>query len=181
MALQRFKVGDTVTLLHEEENLYIITGVSEYKKFADDRFVDTYDYELILILPVKKGISHRLEEEEDLLMFAKYKSKMWSTMMNFVKKDREKNGMLGEPEFLKVVEDVLLGKMGLRKVEIPRIAMKNQDSHINYENLQTVDECLDCMNDLKMLGDMLDDKEFIKIRKKVMKILKELTSKGLST
>jgi hypothetical protein len=178
MALQRYKIGDTVTIRSGDgsgdDKLYIVTGINEYKKFEDNRFVDTFDYELILIYPVEKGINYKLEEQDDLLPYAKYKTKMWTTMINFVKKDRQKKSMYGEPEFLKIVENALLNNMGLKKVEIPRIAMKSPDAHIGYEGLETVDECLDCMNDLKMLEEMLDDKEFRKTRKKVVKRLKEL-------
>lgn len=180
--MAKYNVGDTVTLITESDTLYIVTSRHGYKKVKNGETTDVFDYELIQILPVKQGpasgYSFNMKAEDVLVLYARYQTKMWHMMVDFIRRDRKKNNCFEEPEFLTLVVATLEGKVGTKQ---GRIAYNDESIRYVYD---TIDDCLEALSDLSLLIEMFGDdtedsptvQQYIKEKKKVIKQLKKLTS-----
>jgi hypothetical protein len=176
--MAKYKVGDTVTSVAEKDTLYIITACHGYKKLQDGVHTEVFDYELIQILPVRNSINFCTRLEKDLVLYARYQSRMWILMVDFIKRDRKKNNWFEEPEFLAIVESTLGNAKATKQGWITY-----KDDNVTYV-CESVDECLDALSDLNLLIEMFADdlndnatlKEYIKQKKKVTQQLKKLTA-----
>lgn len=179
--MAKFNVGDTVTLITESDTLYIVTSCHGYKKARNGETIDVFDYELIQILPVSlsnDGDKYHIREESVLVLYARYETKMWHMMVDFIRRDRKKNNHFEEPAFLTLVQSARNGTVATKQ---GRIAYKEENIRYVYD---TIDDCLEALSDLNLLIEMFSDdtvdnsslKEYIKEKKKVIKQLKNLTA-----
>lgn len=180
MKKPKFSVGDQVTLVGDDKVLYIISDIHDYEVYRDDATVQVFDYELIRIYPVVREVNFVIEGEMNLHPYATFQSKMWNTMMAFIKNAFRDRQWREEPPFIEVVHNNLnYNTGGGQKLKLTTANLRAADEKIKYDSFQTVDEGLDALNDLNMLihvvGDT-EDKEYTKAKKAVVKKLKKIVS-----
>jgi hypothetical protein len=86
-------------------------------------------------------------------------------LLRFIQKDREKIGWYGVPDFIQVANKNLKGdtKTPVKEVKVP---VKRFDV-IRYDQLETIDQCLDALNDLNRLYEMFGDEAYIQLKEVV--------------
>lgn len=179
MTKAKFSVGDQVTLVGNDKILYIISDIHDYEVYRDDASHQVFDYELIKIYPVVRDVNFMIEGELNLVSYAKFDSKMWNTMISYIKNAFRDKRWVEEPAFIEIVHNNLTYQVGDQKIKLTTANLKSADQIIKYDNFKTVDEGLDALSDLNMLihvvGDT-EDKEYTKAKKAVVKKLKKIVS-----
>lgn len=171
MAEFKFKIGDIVKWKYSTETEYYI--VTDY----DDWGVDNM-YEIMKIYPIREKSHVNYEPEGNLKMVAEKDGQQNKMMIQFIIEERNKKGYSGEPDFLKAIESNRKIRENVKEKrnnpdEILRKAGLKSDV-IRYDKLGSVDECLDAMNDLKLLHETFGDEAYLQLRELVVNRLKEL-------
>lgn len=155
---QEFNIGDIVKIKDQDKNLYIITDVLEYD-IGDS--VD-YDYEMILIYP-QRSTSFITLEQDKIKIHARKTDVNNGAILEFLRKERQQKGVFDKPEYLTIVEEN-------SKENIFRTPLDT----IKYDQLETVDKCLEAIRDLGILYEMFGDESYLQIKEVVGKRIVEL-------
>lgn len=181
----KYNVGDAVTLVGEEDHLYIVTSRSEFEELNGEGMI--YDYELVQVLPAIEQLRYVVKDEEQVFLYATYLTRMWNTMLEFVKKERKSQDIYGKLEVLEIVKQNRPASLGittsplmLETAQVKRTIKIHE--LVNYSSLKDTDECLDRLNDLNMLIDLFKDdptdsetvKEYIEHKNIVLKQLAKM-------
>lgn len=158
MKEQEFNIGDIVKVADQEKSLYIITDVLEYE-IGDS--VD-YDYELILIYP-QRNTSFITLEQDRIKIHAKKTDVNNGLILEYLRKERNKKGLLGKPEYLEIIEENSKDKI-----------FKTPLDTVRYDNLETIDKCLEAIRDLGILYEMFGDEAYLQLKEVVGKRIIEL-------
>lgn len=174
----KFRIGDQVTIYGDDNVLYIISDIHDYEVFRENRMEQVFDYELIKIFPVQEKSIMSVESQSELVTYARYNTNMWNTMVEYIRKEHQKNKWYDEPEFISIVQGNMKYVIGGKEITLTT-AKKSTADKVKYEAFKTIDEGLDKLNDVNMLLHIVGDneeKDLEKAKKAVLKKLKKLSS-----
>src|SRR6185437_7721859 len=84
-----------------EAHYYIITGFTDYTQEDDEQ--PDIDCDMILIYPISKLEVVETINQEELNLVARFKSKDYNVLMDYISRERERMGIFIEPEYLRIV------------------------------------------------------------------------------
>lgn len=103
MAVQ-FRLGDIVkSKVLGEEHYHIVVDHVDYSQESDEQ--PNVKVGTMLIYPVIQNPKIEYMSENELLHVAKFKSKDYKLLMEYIKKERERFGLFVQPEYLRIVGD----------------------------------------------------------------------------
>lgn len=164
-----FEIGDIVTLVNgREDKLFIIADIYEktiYEK-TSDRSNDK-EYKLVLIYPTP-AIPVEVYANENIMKFrakrhSEYAQNILTNILN------EGNNKWIE----KFIDKKHAESNKNKKTKTSIKKVKNQDT-VRYDLIDDIDECLDAMNDLKLLHETFGDEAYSQLRELVVKKLAKL-------
>lgn len=164
--MQKFNIGDIVKMKENENILFIIVDVAD---FSEKGVVDI-DYEMMQVFPIQRNSKYANVSQADIMIHAETDTKDSEILLRFIQKDREKAGWFGVPDFAHVIIQNLRAIDKAKGVKPP---MRKNDS-IRYDLLDTIDECLDAMNDLTTLHEMFGDEAYLQLKDLVQERIKKL-------
>lgn len=172
--MQEFNIKDMVRLSTGDEGvIYMIVDVFD---FSDDEQVEEldsdYDYELAQIYPTTSLTRYIQSTQSELTIVEEFGTKTYNMLWGLVLKEREEKGYYDAPSYLNVAE-ANLNFHKKNKTYYNKIKLKEMDI-VRYDRINTIDECLDALNDLTGLYEMFGDEAFLQLREVVMKRIKEL-------
>lgn len=144
-------VGDFVKVVGSDGKLFVVTEVYDY---SEDGEIDI-SYDVIQIFPIKTNWSELSYDYGDVILHSKLNSNQYQTTFSYIKKVRLERNLREMPIFMDNFEIV--------------------DREVDYSSGETVDDCLDMLNNLDFLYDTFGDKEYKENKNIVMKRLEELT------
>lgn len=165
--MNKFQIGDMIGHLLFENQTFMITDFDDFSKNRDGSDIL---YEAMDIFPITKNSKIRFFEPKHLVVKARKGNVNYDVSLKYLYQEREKLGYVGEPEYIRVIrqnEEMVEEK---NKTEEPT-------DIIEYNKIETVDECLDAMNDLTRLHEMFGDDAYLKLRKTTIRRLKKITKK----
>lgn len=142
---------------------FIVTDLEDFSKNQDG---SEMMYDIMKIFPIANDsypISHWLEGNLD--MIAKGGEKEGKMVLDFVKKERHKRGLMDKPQYIKLIEVNSIGSIAVPKKE---------PDDVRYDKLDSIDQCLDAMNDLKLLHSMFGDDAFLQLQEVAQKRIVDL-------
>jgi len=163
---KKFRIGDIVAI-GSGEAIFIVADISEWYLKNDVE----YEYELIQIYPITKDTVYKSSYHNNMLLKAKRFSLQNTNTLAYIQKEREFKGMIGKPDYMTICEE----NMKYEKEKIVDKAFNQKPvKTILYSHIETVDKCLDAMNDLKEMHDLWKDERYLEDRQIVLKRLEEL-------
>jgi hypothetical protein len=165
--MSEFQIGDMIGHLLFENQTFMITDFEDFSKNRDGSDIL---YEVMDIFPITKNSKIRFFDSKFMEVKARKGNVNYDVSLKYLYQEREKLGFVGEPEYIKVINQNEL--MAKEKDKI-----KEPTDIIEYNKIETVDECLDAMNDLTRLHEMFGDDTYLKLRKTTVRRLKKLTKK----
>ena len=170
----KFKIGDIVKPRHTKETVYYI--VIDVADFTQQGGKPDVDYETMLIFPVESRISNvDIFTEDSLMPVSRTNEKKYKTILDFVRKEREKKGWFEEPDYIKAIKDNRNAIQLVTKQEKKVVAVIPPRHDIVYYNkIDNVDECLDALNDLDTLHKLFGDEAYLQLKDMVRKRIQEL-------
>ena len=185
--MKSYELGDIVrTKSSSTGDYYMIVGVEDATtQTIEGKFIVDFDYEIAKIYPVMKESDFSIISHKELAMVAKTSEKDNRIILDFVNKERQKRGWYDEPDYItalqvskgestKKLTRTVKDKDGNKSKE--EVGVKKFDI-IRYDKLQTVDECLDALNDLTALHNNFGDEAYIQLKEVVEKKLKSISEK----
>ncbi|AKQ08500.1 hypothetical protein PQE66_gp185 [Bacillus phage PBC2] len=149
------KIGSIVKLKgFDELEYYIVTEV--------ERFSTGDLYGVKQMYPVYADSPDALFGESDLVLLANPYDFDYKTILEIVKNQRDRAGLFTAPDYLDAIET------NYKKI------FKEIHDIINYHQIETVDKCLDALNDLDTLHKMFGDEAYLQLKEVVQKRLEEL-------
>jgi hypothetical protein len=158
-----FTHGDIVKIKFTKNGLeyFIVTDVYDFSEKQDG---SDLNYEVMQIYPIAIESLMLNVDGSKLELHAKGNEKDGEMVIDFVMKERAKRGWIGVPDFQAVIYHNLKSD-GVKKVYQPNLDI------INYDKLETIDECLDAINDLNILHKFFGDEAYLQLREVVLKRL----------
>jgi hypothetical protein len=165
-----FLQGDIVKYKFSQRGVeyFIVTDVYDFSEKGDK---SDLHYEIMQIYPIAKT-SITLDVEGDKLEIkASGMAKEAEGIIDFVMEERKKRGWTEVPDFTIALYENAKAKT--EGNEVTKVKQPNTDI-INYDKLESVDECLDALNDLDALYKLFGDEAYLQLRDVVLKRLKAL-------
>lgn len=145
-----YNVGDIVKKRFDSREYYTVVYVYD--------FSDKVMYELSILYPVAIHSKTTMENHDSIYIVAENGTEKHSTMIEFINKERLAKGLGG------IIVDNYSANINFADgLDI-----------VNYDRLESIDECLDAMNDLKLLHNEFGDEDYLHLRELVQNRLKEL-------
>lgn len=168
--MQKFNIKDIVTMKDVNQILYMVVDYADFTELAPNgKPIIDIDYELIQIYPVKKMPQYTIVGQNEIVLKESEGSKNHKLLLTFIQKDREKRGWFGVPDFI-TISDNNLKSIQKGKVNEVQNSSKKLDT-IRYDILNSVDKCLDALNDLDILHKMFGDEAYLQLKEVVIKRL----------
>ncbi|MEE5181057.1 hypothetical protein JDW21_19530 [Bacillus subtilis] len=150
----KFELGDLVIKNKNEDNAYVVVFVDKNRK-----------YQIMQVMPLIRVSMIETVSENEIKLSAKEGSLCYELVMALIMREREKRGWTEKPDFLFEIE---FNKN-------PRTSNINNDlSVVRYDRIGNIDECLDALNDLRLLHKRFGDEVYLQLYEVVEKRLKEL-------
>ena len=163
---RKFYIQDIVSIAGDDDTLFMVVDVADYSGLAPNgQEIEDIDYELMQVYPIMKNAKYETVSQPDLNLKEKRGSKNHELLLTFIQKDREKRGWYGVPDFLEVSKGNLKTLDGVRVKDV-QPPMQKLDT-IRYDQLDTIDKCLDALNDLKTLHQMFGDEAYLQLQEVV--------------
>ena len=188
MATQ-FGLGDIVSLkLLGEKHYYIVVDHVDYSQESDEQ--PNIKNGVMLIYPVIQIPKVEYVDEKELVHVAKFKSKDYVMLMQYIKKERERAGWFVQPEYLRIVGDDTIkyaknggvvkavkppeNKAKFGDTEIRRILNSNHTEIVMEEYVNRMNTHLDLLSLAIANGDEnnieLQKEQLEKVRQKLMEL-----------
>jgi hypothetical protein len=175
----KFKAGDIVAVKGLENVFFSVESVVDY---------DWIHYRLVKICPVDNAIISEVVNENDIeIVFEENNTPDYLTVMCMLNDAYEEMGYGGIYNFIEVATqsendyrdfNKARNEKGATKVKNNNITYAGtKDRIVRYSMIQTIDECLDVMNDLAGLYEMFGDEDYLKSYEIVVKRIGELNKK----
>ncbi|UUV45958.1 hypothetical protein [Bacillus phage vB_BanS-Thrax1] len=148
------KIKDIVKLKDDKLEYYIVTEV--------ERFPTGDLYGIKQMYPVYSESPEALISEYDLVLLANPNDIDYKTILEIVKNQRDRAGEFTAPDYLDVID------ANYKKI------FKEIYDVIEYHRIESVDKCLDALNDLDTLYKMFGDEAYLQLKEVVQKRLEEL-------
>lgn len=153
--MENIGIRDIVYKRNIPQKLFMVV---DYTVFGNE-----VEYELMQVYPVMENSDFDFAYRNEIVVKCKDGTNESDILHKLIKAERTKKGYVGLPDFVKVAIDTTS-------------ALFNND-YVEYTRYKKIDECLDALNDLKMLHDEFGDKEYLdsmEIVKKRMREIQEL-------
>lgn len=171
--MKKFKIGDIVknrnSKIHNE--YFLILDMNDFSVEEGDMLVTDIDYELACIYPVTSNEVYMVLNESDIEYMDNIGTVTGKMILDMVENDRKKKGM-----------DYQAGYMeGFKKETIEKDEKKKQQyirkplDVVEYHELESIDMCLDALNDLTRLHKMFGDEAYLQLKEVVEKRIKLLS------
>lgn len=169
----KFKIGDIVKLKTDERIVYMITDSLDLSECGKEPNIE---YEVAVILPIVKETLTYVYNEKELNCVAKVEERReYKAVVDYVKRERSKVGLFGEPDYVRYAEtNKHTSATEDLTVEKPKKVKSKTTKNVNYSSLETIDECLDAINDLNLLYKTFKNKSYLKYKEAVEERLREL-------
>ncbi len=176
--MRQFEVGDIVKFKGSEiADYYMITEESTFED--SEGYVET-TFIIAQVYPVEKISIESLVEDDEVEIVAYNGSKDHELMLKFIMQERRNNSWFEEPHFMRT-----LNKKNGEETVIKALTKTNDNDLINadefsakivvrYDQIETIDKCLDAINDLKSLHDFHGDAAYLQLIEVVEKRIIEL-------
>ena len=163
--MEKYGIRDIVKFKKDiDDDIYYI--ITDY----DGELHGEYFYKIAQIYPVKLESKNIIIRESLLSIFMRADDKDYEFLMREIKRDREKNGFYAIPSYEKEISKSLrLLLHSARKKN--KIVIKPSEDVVYYQNIDNIDECLDALNDLKILYKLFGDEAYLQLREMVEKRL----------
>jgi len=171
-----FHLGDIVKCKDNDDVLYMVVDVLDFTQTASGKEIVDIDLELMQIYPIELMSRSITLSHTDVFIHAKSNGRNHVLLMDFIAKDRARNGWFDIPDYVKAVNDNLRAineeknRTEQEKVHVPE---RKYDT-VRYDLLESVDECLDALNDLGLLHEMFGDEAYSQLRDIVFRRLEKL-------
>ncbi|QIW89865.1 hypothetical protein PQE71_gp183 [Bacillus phage Izhevsk] len=187
----RYGIGDIVkkkTNANKMEYYIVVDVFFKFEKEVNKQnsfFISDDDtkYTAIKIYPVEHEGEVYICTSATLETVALVHQKQHEVIMEMINRKRNERGMKWEAEYMRAIK--AKKKQGFiqsfEKAEIkpkkkrgrPK-KLKDKDDVVEYHKLETVDDCLDALNNLSALHKMFGDEAYIQLKEVVTDRLKEL-------
>jgi len=139
----------------ETKEWYIVTDVNDYSvRNTNGTYIEDINYEVMMVFPIRKKIKISSLNDRDVILYRKSGTARYNEFLYHINKKRELRGFKGEADYMMFVD--------------------YSPSMVFYDRLKTIDECLDAMNDLKWMGELLGGEDYEINRGIVIDRLREL-------
>lgn len=161
----KFNIGDTVRLKNDKNVIYIVIDFIDLTLTIDDgeKQIGDINYELMRIYPIVEHPKYTTVRQSSIVLNSAKDDRLTNLLLALIQKDREKEGWYGTPDFIKIInrnrKAIEKYNATVKEVQVP---MKKLDT-IRYDLIDTIDECLDAINDLKILHEMFGDEAYIQL------------------
>lgn len=168
-----FKHGDILRQKRNDLDYFIVVDLFDYSLDSDKEIIE---YELMQIYPY---LEHpdiiKIKNKQDYYLVTREGTSTWNRMVGEVIEEHINFGWNSTPDFLMALEEnKKLYSKYTQLSDALKGGTKEQMDVIRYDNLKTVNECLDALNDLQQLHNVFGDEAYLQLREVVMKRLKEL-------
>jgi hypothetical protein len=172
--MREFSIKDMVRLKEDDKVLFMVVDYADFTQPATNgKPIIDIDYELMQIYPISKNSKYSTVGQNDLEIKEPYGTRNYQLLMSFIQKDREKKGWYGTPDFIEIAESNL---KSIANAEVRTVGEnKKMEDVIRYDLIDTVDKCLDALNDLTALHKSFGDEAYLTIREVVKERLEKLT------
>lgn len=168
--MQIYGIGDIVKQRNSNRMIYfIITDIS----IEDDERDEYIIYEVMKIYPVEDENDIDFFYQKELETIAFITQKQHKVIMNMVADERNRKRLMDTPEYIEILQKVKAKPVKRKRPGRPK-KINNKDDVIEYHKLETIDDCLDALNNLDSLHKMFGDESYIQLKEVVTKRLKEL-------
>ena len=147
-------VGDFIHVKSIEGALFVVSDVFDYTDYEDDDSDLEIAYEAIKIFPISIKANRVEFDYSEVLLHSKMNGDKYKITYETIKRLHSERGLKKEPEFM---EDFVV-----------------VDRNVDYSSADTVDDCLDMMNNLDFLYETFGDKKYKENKELVLKRLEEL-------
>jgi hypothetical protein len=164
-----FDITDIVTTKGNDDVLFMVVDYADYSGLAPNgKEIEDIDYELIQIYPIQKNGKYVTMGQPDLNLKEKQGNKNHELLLSFIQKDREKKGWFGVPDFIELANRNLksIQRAEGKQVKEVKPPMQKLDS-IRYDQIDTIDKCLQAINDLNTLHKMFGDESYLQLKEVV--------------
>lgn len=155
-----FEIGDAVNI--EEpmgmDIVYMIVDVTNFGDILKDTTAGI-EYELMQVYPVEENASYRVADSSEVLLHSRRDTLEYNMLFRLINRERANKGYTGVPDYLRIVHESLSSQA---------------KDIIDYTDFNTIDDCLDAVNDLKALHKMFGDKEYLNHIDTVIKRMREI-------
>jgi hypothetical protein len=167
--MREFNIKDIVRMKGDMDTLYMVVDYADFSQVAKNgREIPDIDYDLMQIYPIIEKAKIKTVRQADIEIKDVIGSRNHELVLNFVKKDREKRGWFGTPDFIETAQKNI---QSVRRVS----AVKEKDDVIRYDKLESIDMCLDALNHLTALHKEFGDESFLQLKEVVTARLKTLS------
>ncbi|MFQ3543675.1 hypothetical protein Q7A53_06285 [Halobacillus rhizosphaerae] len=177
--MQEFFIGDFVKLKNSNEVAYFI--VVDYADFSYNQngvTVSSFDYDIMQVFPTVRTPQSEAVMESELEIAIGLETKEYDYILKFITKERYRNNWLEEANFFTEIKKnsqaIAEYEEKLKRGENPKKPTKPQDV-IYYNKLETIDECLDTLNDLSRLHKLFGDEAYLTLREVVKERIEKLS------
>jgi hypothetical protein len=168
-----FEIGDIVTDDSDDSGMsamYIISDFAKYIESGEEGF--DFDCELIQIYPITKKEYFVAIDSSLLTLQEKWNSVGFKALMKIIEEERNRRGMFGQPEYLEYIRiSRLENKLDNIISSMNALELRGNDV-IEYDSFETIDECLDAINDLNILIEEFGDETYIGNKELTIETLK---------
>lgn len=180
-----YKIGDVIKRKNGNDSLFMIVDIVTPEGVEKDIDLSgNIFYETMKIFPIEKVSQYLLVDSNDVVLHTENGVTEHKILLQFIKKEREKRGWFDIPDFIQVAEQNIVNKFAKASAEAlmntgevkVKIVQKKYDV-IRYDLINSVDECLDAINDLNILYEMFGDEAYIQLKELVAERIKEITVK----
>lgn len=179
--MQKYNILDIVKTKDNGNILYLVTDVQDFTKPVNtgQKPILDIDYELMQIYPVRTSPRYLIMGQDDIDLHVKDGSKGFNVLMEMIQKERERAGLFGTPDFLNIAKK---NKLAERNHAIMKDNVNNKNTDIvRYDLLETIDDCLDALNDLGTLYFQFEDIAYLQLKEIVYERIKTLQKANTNT
>lgn len=127
-----------------------------------------------MIFPVTRMSRIEVVNHLQVYSYSRVGEREHKMLLDFIGKERQKQGMFGETEYIKAIS---ANKASIKRGREKSVAVVNPKEIIDvvyYHRIDNVDECLDAINDMNTLHEMFGDEAYLQLKDLLSKRIKEL-------
>lgn len=166
-----YNIGDIIKLTNHSSLEYHI--ITDYEDFSED--MTDLHYQLIQIYPVSPVLATQYTSDKNFRIIAKRGSANADILHKFIKEERVKRGILGEPVYFDMINrNINSTEKFIKKISQKDESVIEERIKIDIEEITNIDDGLDLMNHLAFLAKILDRDDYLEVRELVKERLAEL-------
>lgn len=172
----------------DDENIYIITDVIEFTDEYNENSIT--EYAVMKIYPVEIYSPYDEISEKEAILYAKDGSDIALRTHRKISDYRKRLGYTGIPSFVKLLNTQMKSRKAYFENGVVKVSQKTNSKPVDKNAkktakavitkkpfpMNTIDECLDAINDARLLYEMFSDKKYLKMEANALAKLVELTS-----